>query len=795
MLAHTLIRRRTVVLPLVVLLLLSLSGGLAHTPSTLAATSVENDYATCTATSDVLVTCTLKAVPNQTSLNLVTDILPLANQVNTAVNPNTAMWVQAWGGAGGEGQQFGLEHGGHGGSGGFAQTITTINDYQARYGTTTLYYYLGDHGKTKIAFSGGGGGGAGTIVAATDHDFSTSNVLLDAGGGGGGSEANIPYVGWNGSNGGSAIATVDQSAYGAGQSASTHDGTIRGGSYNGPGLGSTSIGGDHSIVGDAGDGFGGWGGGIDVGSYFYGRAYWLNGPIPPAGIAAIGDAGHGISNHNSSGATSGGGYGGGGMDTCGGIPGVQHKNCEAAGGGSYATQSTIADGLAPTAYIAEHGVGSVQLVFDVFKGSFSFYGPSSNPFGIQPLGLSAPAYTTFADIDGDGAPDLFVGANGFVYYQHNEGTATNPQFGPLTINTQKFNFQGLSPIHPLGAPTFVDLTGDGVLDAIIGTATGATVFFQNTGTQTDPQFLQPGVVNAFGLHSLGGAAAEAAGTAWVAPTFADLNGDGLPDALIGAQAGAVWYFENVGSATNPQFGTAVAVAQVDADAVPALADIDQDGDLDLFVGGANGAIYSFLNIGSATTPNFLPAGRSLFGMTEVSADAAPAFTSFQADGTPDLFIGTSSGDIWYQAVREGSSAQLQSLDTASTQAESTESATASDYQVTSPVQIDQTTTPGLFKATIFGSHDFDPSSVRCDITWLEDWSGTQLAAPVTAFWTKADGDVNGDGYVDHTMFFYTADPAAIQAIVADGKEVFIRGVTAVGVEFGGSTFDLGPASP
>ncbi|MGK7927133.1 MAG: hypothetical protein AB4290_18125, partial [Spirulina sp.] len=94
-----------------------------------------------------------------------------------------------------------------------------------------------------------------------------------------------------------------------------------------------------------------------------------------------------------------------------------------------------------------------------------------------------------------------------------------------------------------------------------------------------------------------------------APTFADIDGDSLQDALVGVGDGTLKYFKNTGSSTSPTLteqtgtnnpfnGISVLDNQGSGDfgvSYPSLADIDGDGDLDLFVGNAFGDIYFYQN--------------------------------------------------------------------------------------------------------------------------------------------------------------------------------------------------------
>ena len=612
-------------------------------------------------------TCTLAGVANQSSLDLMTDLLPLAQQVNGAISADTVMWIQAWGGKGGKGaEEFGGWTGGWGGDGGFAQTTTTINDYQTIFDTSQLYYYLANKGGDNTTAWGAGGGAASTIVASVGSGFSASNVVLIAGGGGGGNYAQNFSDGQNGGHGGSAIATTANSTYGAAQSLSGDGGTVRGGSYSGPGKGSPSINDPTGSLESGGDGFGGFGGGG------YSHFGWMNGD---AGTAS---SGSGIRSSGSPGSPSGGGYGGGGMNVCGGALGGAH-NCAGPGGGSYAAGITQLDGFAPTQYIADTGASMIKLVFNLQPVTYSFSGPYTGVYNLPP-GVSAPASPVFVDIDNDGDQDLFLGIESVpsspfdtgrvatpVFYLKNHGTATNPEFGTVAQNPF-----GLQSVANGGTPAFADIDNDGDFDAFIGNGVGTTVYFENTGTSTNPSFAS-GIVNAFGLSTLGTSANLTAGTAWVAPTFADIDNDGDLDAFIGADDGHVYYFPNNGSKTSPQFGSAQASAFGisaigDTYAKPAFFDVEGDGDLDLFIGAGHGSTGFYQNTGTASAPQFLPsadtdpAAVNLFGLTNVGGNAAPTFADLNGDGTTDALLGSSSGGLWFYPSMAWSDTALAGID-------------------------------------------------------------------------------------------------------------------------------------
>jgi len=158
----------------------------------------------------------------------------------------------------------------------------------------------------------------------------------------------------------------------------------------------------------------------------------------------------------------------------------------------------------------------------------AFASASTNPFGLANVGsYAAPS---FADLDGDGDLDAFIGEHdGNTMFFENTGSAVSPAFASASTNPF-----GLADIGWYAAPSFADLDGDGDLDAFIGEGSGNTMFFENTGSAVSPAF-SAASSNPFGLADVG----------YVAnPAFADLDGDGDLDAFIGELGGNTKYFEN-----------------------------------------------------------------------------------------------------------------------------------------------------------------------------------------------------------------------------------------------------------
>jgi large repetitive protein len=293
------------------------------------------------------------------------------------------------------------------------------------------------------------------------------------------------------------------------------------------------------------------------------------------------------------------------------------------------------------------GDGDLDAILGEFYGSTIFFentatsglpafaAPSISPFGILPVtNLPAP---TFADIDGDGDLDAFVGNQaGDTLFFENTGTASAvalaaPQLDPF----------GLVDVGDYASPRFVDIDGDGDLDAFIGAFKGDTWFFRNTGSATAPSFSTPST-NPFGLADVGFRAA---------PDFVDLDGDGDRDALIGNSLGNTLFFRNTGSSTAPAFAAPstnpFGLADVGAQAAPSFADLDGDGDRDAFIGELSGATFFFRNTGTASAPAFAAPQSNPFGLLGVRIWATPTFADIDGDGDLDAAIGGYLGRVFF----------------------------------------------------------------------------------------------------------------------------------------------------
>ncbi|MCF2146426.1 FG-GAP-like repeat-containing protein [Desmonostoc muscorum LEGE 12446] len=278
---------------------------------------------------------------------------------------------------------------------------------------------------------------------------------------------------------------------------------------------------------------------------------------------------------------------------------------------------------------------TIDGVDEILGTDPNFIAPINNPFGLTDVGYFAAP--TFADIDGDGDLDAFVGNyDGNTLFYRNTGTAAAATFTLETTNPF-----GLTDVGYLAAPTFADIDNDGDLDAFVGNDDGNTLFYRNTGTAAVPTFTLE-ATNPFGLTNVGN---------YAVPTLADIDNDGDLDAFVGNSSGNTLFYRNTGTAaaatftleaTNP-FG----LTDVGLSAAPTFADIDNDGDLDAFVGNNDGDTLFYRNTGTAAAATFTLEATNPFGLTNVGFSAKPTFADIDADGDLDAFVGNGDGNTLF----------------------------------------------------------------------------------------------------------------------------------------------------
>jgi len=285
------------------------------------------------------------------------------------------------------------------------------------------------------------------------------------------------------------------------------------------------------------------------------------------------------------------------------------------------------------------GDGPIQL-----NDNFLMYenvGSSTNPNYelttenfLGSLDLLSDVVPAFIDINNDGALDLFVGQDyttetsptqGRIYYFKNEGLSD------LTFSLEHSDYLG-TEIGLSLSPEFIDIDSDGDYDLFIGEYNGKINYYENTGTLTDPNFVDQGLLPNIdlGFFSI--------------PEFCDIDNDADYDLFIGNYDGQIHFYENIGNHQNFNFSESSLDVEFDSEqsrSAPRFIDLDYDGDFDLLVGTATDGVSIYWNTGSQDEYSFVK--DTCLDIPYFGYHIKPSVLDINDSGSFDMLVGLSTG--------------------------------------------------------------------------------------------------------------------------------------------------------
>jgi len=235
----------------------------------------------------------------------------------------------------------------------------------------------------------------------------------------------------------------------------------------------------------------------------------------------------------------------------------------------------------------------------------------------------------------------------YLSLYENVGTAANPAFKLVDsdfagLSTMNLDLGGGTPVLGL-TPTFGDLDNDGDKDMILGDYLGNIHYFTNTaGAGNDANF----VLNQVKYQGIDVGS-------FAAPFLVDLNRNGKLDLVIGKNNGYFTFYENTGTVSAPFYSKKTDSLGYVSTLEPGFFVgrsspfiYEDGGEYKMLAGSSSGYIFKFDNIEANLTGSFNKVDSAYLNLKE-GKNTSIALADITNDGRLDMMIGNDAGGISY----------------------------------------------------------------------------------------------------------------------------------------------------
>ncbi|MBJ60104.1 MAG: hypothetical protein CMP64_05955 [Flavobacteriales bacterium] len=294
----------------------------------------------------------------------------------------------------------------------------------------------------------------------------------------------------------------------------------------------------------------------------------------------------------------------------------------------------------------------------------------NNQNEVRSSGPHSGSSSLLLDIDADDDMDLILGDVSFnnLNLLVNGGNSENATMISVNQNFPVGNGSNISAeINSFPAAFHLDVNNDNIRDLVVSPNTEnnsenfeSIMVFLNTAEDNNPsfQYTQNNFLQNKTLDFGSGAY----------PATIDYNNDGLKDLIIGNYgyfsnsnpSSQLALLRNIGSQTEPNFEVIDrdfgGLGTIPLDTIlnqsvkgifPTLADLDNDGDIDLIVGDNNGKIHFFKNIANSGQDAEFELQNVNFFNIDIGQHSTPFLFDMNGDNLFDLIIGQVNGTISY----------------------------------------------------------------------------------------------------------------------------------------------------